>query len=343
MREDLKDWEIWSADISSTSRSLTLTLIRSPESPQTPSWELTSRCVSTLDEWGLNNNRYRAQLHEELEVIRTAGMGNYMMLVAKVTDYMRLAHIMFQTRGSAAGSLVCWLLGITNVDPIKWDLRFERFLSKDRTKPPDVDLDIAHDRRAEVLDWLNDHFTAHQIGSWATYSLEVTGEDESDKGSLKERYFTVARKVGGPVAWPDVPQSDKDTLLSLHHRSLYKGMGTNAAGIVITSNPEEFNALVPLAYMPRAGTKSGFITQYTKDDIEALGLVKLDVLGSKTLTVMKQALDNLEVDEEYLEELPLTSRPTYQLMCSGYTDGVFQLEGGTTKWGMQGPQAQHHP
>jgi hypothetical protein len=102
----------------------------------------------------------------------------------------------------------------------------------------------------EVLEWLNEHFTAHQIGSWATYSLEVTAEDESDKGSLKERYFTVARgRSAGPPPGDEVPQSDKDTLFSLHQRSLYKGMGTNAAGIVITSNEEEFNKLVPLAYM----------------------------------------------------------------------------------------------
>lgn len=295
------------------------------------------RCFGELEEMFDQKppKRYLEQLYEEFSVIDAAGMANYMLLVAMVTDYMRSAHIMFQTRGSAAGSLVCWLLGITNVDPIKWDLRFERFLSKDRTKPPDVDLDIAHDRRAEVLGWLNDHFAAHQIGSWATYSLEVTGEDETDKGSLKERYFTVSRKVGGPTTWGEVPKSDKDTLFSLHQRSLYKGMGTNAAGIVITSNEEEFNKLVPLAYMPRAGAKSGFITQYSKGAIEALGLVKLDVLGSKTLTVMKQALDNLEVDETYLDGLSLTNRQTYQLMCSGSTEGIFQLEGGTTKWGIR--------
>ena len=83
-------------------------------------------------------------------MIQASGMAGYMMLVSQVTDWLRAKDIMFQTRGSAAGSLVCWMLGISNVDPIKWNLRFERFLSKDRTKPPDVDLDVAHDRRDEL-------------------------------------------------------------------------------------------------------------------------------------------------------------------------------------------------
>ena len=82
-------------------------------------------------------------------------MAGYMMLVSQVTDWLRSNDVMFQTRGSAAGSLVCWTLGISNVDPIKWNLRFERFLSKDRTKPPDVDLDVAHDRRDELIAMLN--------------------------------------------------------------------------------------------------------------------------------------------------------------------------------------------
>ena len=125
--------------------------------------------------------RYANQLIEEFSVIQASGMAGYMMLVSQVTDWLRAEDIMFQTRGSAAGSMVCWLLGISNVDPIKWNLRFERFLSKDRTKPPDVDLDVAHDRRDELLAMLDTRFTAHQIGSWATYSLndtvDVFGDD----------------------------------------------------------------------------------------------------------------------------------------------------------------------
>src|SRR5262249_2240233 len=113
--------------------------------------------------------RYAKQLVEEWDTIGASGMAGYMMLVAQVTDCLRAEDVMFQTSGSAAGSLVCWTLGISNVDPIKWNLRFERFLSKDRTKPPDVDLDVAHDRRDDLIAMLNTKFTAHQIGSWATY------------------------------------------------------------------------------------------------------------------------------------------------------------------------------
>lgn len=292
-----------------------------------------SRCREALGDLGIQSKAHWNQLHEEFEVIEAGGMAGYMMLVAMVTDYMRENGIVFQTRGSAAGSLVCFLLGISSVDPLKWDLRFERFLSRDRTKPPDVDLDIAHDRREEILEWLNTKFTAHQIGSWALYDIEEDDED-GDKGSLKKKYYTAISKrlkegEEKPL-WGDIDPNDKAMLYDLASRKLYSGMGTNAAGVVITSSAEEFNRLVPMAYMASRG---GFVTQYSKNYIEALGLVKLDVLGSKTLTVLRRCMDNLDLPIESLEEIEFKDGPTYQLIRSGYTEGVFQLEGNTSKWG----------
>jgi len=279
--------------------------------------------------------RYYQKLEEEFEVIKDSGMAGYMMLVAMITDYMREQNILFQTRGSAAGSLVCWLLGISNVDPIKWDLRFERFLSKDRTKPPDIDLDIAHNRRAELMEWLDTRFTDHQIGTWATYSLDKEeSEDGSQKGSLRVKYFSQVNKTleegEEKPTWADVPDDHKQMLMDLSSRDLLKGMGTNAAGVVLTSTPEEFNKLVPLHYI---ASRKGFVTQYGKDQIEALGLVKLDVLGSKTLTVVDQCMMNLGLPNHMLEAIEYRDRPTFQLISSGNTDGVFQMEGHTTSRG----------
>lgn len=310
-----------------------------------PQEVMEDRCQLELEARGLDHKlQYNEQLMEEFSVIRDSGMAGYMMLVAQVTDYMTMNDVVFQTRGSAAGSLVCWLLGISNVDPIAWDLRFERFLSRDRTKPPDIDLDIAHNRRAEMLKWLDTKFTAHQIGSWALYSMEADEESEEDKGSLLVRYFSAAnrgKEKEDKITWEDVPASHKEMLRELDSRKLYKGMGTNAAGIVLTSTTEEFNKLVPLAYMARSGGNSGFVTQYAKDDIEALGLVKLDVLGSKTLSVMKICMDNLKLDIARLSDIEYKDRPTFSLVRSGQTDGVFQLEGGSTKWGCRDLKPNH--
>ena len=263
-----------------------------PEIVSQPQQVLEQRVEQAADEVGLPP-RYRHQQHDELETVDASGMAGYLLLVAQVTDWLREHGVLYQTRGSAAGSIVCWLLGISNVDPIKWDLRFERFLSKDRTKPPDIDLDIAHDRRDELMAMLSARFTAHQIGSWATYSLNDTEdlEGETQRGSLRVRYYTASgKKDEGASTWDEVPQEDKDLLMRLSERHLYSGMGTNAAGVVLTSTLAEFERLVPMAYI---ASRKGYVTQYSKDLIEALGLVKLDVLGSKTLTVMQHTMDHL--------------------------------------------------
>ena len=282
--------------------------------------------------------RYVERLADEIDVISGSGMAGYLMLVAQVTDWLRAQDIMFQTRGSAAGSLVCWLLGISNVDPIRWDLRFERFLSKDRTKPPDVDLDVAHDRRDELIAMLDTRFTAHQIGSWATYSLNDTEDEfgETQRGSLRVRYFTAANKRDeGASSWAEVPVIDKTMLASLSDRHLYKGMGTNAAGIVLTSTQAEFEKLVPMAWMARSGKDGGFVTQYSKDQIEALGLVKLDALGLKTMTVLDHTMRLLGLPINRLADIEYKDQPTYQLIRSGNTEGIFQLEGRSTQWGLK--------
>lgn len=299
-----------------------------------PQGVMEQRCRTELAKRGLGP-RYRAKLNEEFEVIKASDMAGYMILVAEVTDFMQEREIVFQTRGSAAGSLVCWLLGISNVDPLKWDLRFERFLSKDRTKPPDVDLDIAHDRRQELIDWLEQRFTVHQIGTWMQYSLEPE-EDESDgKGSLLRAYFSAANKMREKEdhvhTIHQIPDDDRAMLHEISDRNTYKGMGTNAAGVVLTSTPKDFENLVPIC-VRKAG---GFVTQYHLKAIEDLGLVKLDVLGSKTLTVIGRCLKLLGQPMSYLDEIPLRDKTVYAEISSGRTAGVFQLEGKSSMYGVK--------
>ena len=298
-----------------------------------PQGVMETRCRAELANRKLGA-KYLTKLKEEFEVISAADMAGYMILVAEVTDFMRENDIVFQTRGSAAGSLVCWLLGISNVDPLKWDLRFERFLSKDRTKPPDVDLDIAHDRRQELIDWLETRFTVHQIGTWMQFSMNGDEEDDEGKGSLLQKYFSTWNKFNPENkihTVEEMPPKDRSMLYEISSRETYRGMGTNAAGVVITSTPKDFDNLVPIA----ARTKGGFLTQYHLKAIEDLGLVKLDVLGSKTLTVVGRCLALLGQNMDYLEEIPLRDAKVYAEISSGRTAGVFQLEGKSSMFGVK--------
>ena len=276
--------------------------------------------------------RYFDRLTDELEVVMDTGMAGYLLLVADVTDWCRENHVFYQARGSASGSILCWLLGITQVDPLQHGLRFERFISRDRTKPPDIDLDVEHTRRAELIKWLETRFSVHQIGTWQSHSIE--GDEETGKGSLRVKYFSKARAAGAPVAsWADVPHGDKQALYALGDMEAYNSYGVHAAGVVLTTNSKEFSALVP---MMKVASSSTYVTQYGMDDIEALGLVKLDILGLKTLSVLHKCMEFMGRDVfDGLGWIPLTDKATYQMIAAGDTEGVFQLEGWSAKNGVK--------
>lgn len=294
-----------------------------------PQAVLRERCEAALAERGLDKHAYRHRLDTELDVVRAAGMAGYLLLTAEVTDWMRANEILYMARGSAAGSLACWLLRITGPDPIKWDLRFERFLSKDRTKPPDIDLDIEHTRRGDVLTWMRSKWSVHQIATWAKFSMD--GDEAGSKGSLLVSYYSSQTKMGNDVhQWSEVPLEDRQLLRRLEARQMYKGNGKNAAGVVVTATKAQIDKLVPQLYI--ASSKS-MLTQYHKNDIETLGYVKLDVMGVKMLSVVRQTLDLL--GKKDLEWIPLTHGPTYSAIRSGKTEGVFQLSGWSAQRGCQ--------
>ena len=306
-----------------------------PELVKSPQAVLATRVTDRLKSMGLGP-RYDKRLAAELKVIGVAEMAGYMLLTADICDWMRDHDILFQARGSSAGSLVCWLLGISNVDPIKWDLRFERFLSTDRTKPPDIDLDVEHTRRQEIIDWLRTKYAVHQIGTWMQYAL---AKNDEGKGSLMVKYFTAAAKQNGPKVWSDIPLEDQDDLKRLASYKPFSGRGKNAAGIVITAQERDFSRLVPLHH----STSGEPLSQYSKEDIESLGLVKLDLLGSKTLTVIHKAL-LLIGNKQLLEEVPLNDNETFKFIRTGQVDGIFTIEGSTCKRGLPTlkPTTVHH-
>lgn len=284
-----------------------------------PMTELRAR-VGTVDEL----------LEEELNVIDRTGMAGYLLLVAEVTDYLRAEGIVFQARGSASGSMVCYRLGITAVDPRKWKLRYERFISTDRTKPPDIDLDVEYTRRGQVLDWLRRRFSVHQIGTYAELSMSAK---EDGKGSLVVKYMAKARARGETPAWDDVPEDDKATLAGLANSGAYSGYGVHAAGLVVTTTDAEFNALVPTMYVASSKTT---VSQYTMGDIERLGLVKLDLLGLRALSTIRGCLENIGRDpRDGLEWIPEHDPDTFEAIRRGDTVGVFQFDGFTNRRGSQ--------
>lgn len=306
-----------------------------PNTTAHPETTLYDRCYQALKDRGLASKpAYMARFYEEMETIRISGMAGYLTLVAEVTDFCADRKIFFQARGSASGSLLCWLLGITSVDPLKWGLLMERFLSKDRTKPPDIDLDVEHTRRQELIDWLSERFVVEQIGTWITMSMD----DDSGEGvgSLVVKYFSSLRKQGKEPSWKDLSPEDREMMSKLSGRSLFSGSGTHPAGLLMTTTRAEMDDLVPMMCIPGPNKTRKFVSQYDMGDVEKIGLVKLDVLGVKTMTVLRMTIEALGRDPgERLDFIPLTDSKTYTSISRGRTAGVFQLDGRTATRGMR--------
>jgi DNA polymerase-3 subunit alpha len=222
------------------------------------------------------------------------------------------------------------------VDPIAGGLRMDRFLSRDRTRPPDVDLDVEHERRDEVIAELSERFSVRQVGSHMQYSLWEEDEGDVGKGSLMVRYHTSARKSGvtDKLPWRDIPKADKDMLVALGNMKLISGPGTHAAGYIVAPDEAAVSEL-PLNWI---ASRKAFVTAYAKKDVEALGFVKVDLLGLRTLTAIRVTCTEIarqmsaETGEEpdpqgLYESIPINDRATLQKIGSGNNIGVFQLEG----------------
>jgi DNA polymerase-3 subunit alpha len=269
---------------------------------------------------------YQARVEEELTVVIGAGFSGYLLLTQTVCDFMREKDIFFGVRGSASGSLLCWLLGITTMDSIKWNLPFDRFLSRDRTKPPDIDLDIEHRRRVEVIDWISSRHHTVRIGSWGR--MNVTEDDDGDSsGSLIRKWQSMNAKRGGDRKTQPGPQ-DLNSLKRLATHKPFGNFGVHAAGLMITPD-EATAAVVPVMYSSSSGQ---FVTQFDMDDIEKLGFVKLDLLNGMTMTSTKITLDLLGLT---LDEIPFNDTKTFRLICTKDTTALFQLEGGAFARGMR--------
>ncbi|MCD7839108.1 MAG: DNA polymerase III subunit alpha [Erysipelotrichaceae bacterium] len=289
---------------------------------------------------------YIERLKYELKTIHDMGFDDYFLIVWDYVRYAKVNHIQVGPgRGSACGSLVAYCLGITNIDPIAYDLLFERFLNPERVSMPDIDIDFQDDRRDEVIQYVIKKYGAThaaQIVTFNTYGPRVAIRDmgkvmgvplttlnivtkmiptgAKTKKSITEVYQTSAQFQGSINKNPALKKIIGACSIIEH---LPRNISMHAAGVIISKEP--LNDVVPLVY----GPNSNLMSQYSKDYIEEAGLLKMDFLGLKNLTMIDYILKDIYKETHQninLNEIPLDDQKTYQLIASANTYGIFQLE-----------------
>ena len=291
---------------------------------------------------------YTDRLEYELGIIKQKGYPTYFLVVGDLLKYAHEHGILTNIRGSVAGSLTTYLLGITNVDPLAYKLPFERFLNPERPSLPDIDMDFADNRRDEVIEYAKEKYGKDKVAQVGTFGTMMA------KGSVRD----VARALGYPYSIGDrissmIPLGSQGTAMTIEHamkiipelKAAYdtepdtkkiidlarkmegcvRHISVHAAGIVIAPRPlYEFS---PIQYDPKGGN---IITQYDMYNIEDAGLPKFDFLGIRNLAILADAvklvktIHNKDVD---LDKIPLTDKKTFEMLARGETMGLFQLNG----------------
>ena len=287
---------------------------------------------------------YRDRLQYELRVILEMGFPGYFLIVQEFINWAKNHNVpVGPGRGSAAGSLVAWALRITNLDPIPYNLLFERFLNNERVSLPDIDVDFCERRRVEVIKHMVETYgegSVAQITTFGTMKAKGVVRDvgralgmsfaETDRiaklvpADLK---MTIKKALEAEPELENIYHSDPKVkhLLDTARRleGLARHASTHAAGLVVSDKPME-------EYLPLYQGKRGeLVTQFDGPMTEKAGLVKFDFLGLKTMTLIQDTLDNISLqghEPPDLDNLPLTDTETYELYARGDTDGVFQVE-----------------
>ena len=295
---------------------------------------------------GFEETDYRDRLELELDIIENMRFPGYFLIVADFIKWAKAHDIpVGPGRGSGAGSLVAYALTVTDVDPLRFSLLFERFLNPERVSMPDFDIDFCQDRRDEVIHYVQEKYGREQVAQIITFGSLQARAALRDVGRVLEMPYgqvdRICKLVPNNPANPtplhkaiaEEPklqeEADKEPvvgrLLDIAQKleGLYRHASTHAAGIVIGDRP--LSKLVPMYRDPRSDMP---VTQFNMKWVEKAGLVKFDFLGLKTLTVLKTAVDFLAERgvELNLETLPLDDAETYKMLSQGNTVGVFQVE-----------------
>ncbi|MCH5210232.1 MAG: DNA polymerase III subunit alpha [Oscillospiraceae bacterium] len=286
----------------------------------------------------------KEQLDYELGVIKNMGFVDYFLIVWDFIHFAKNNGVMVGPgRGSAAGSIVSYSLGITTVDPIKYGLFFERFLNPERVSMPDIDIDFAPEGRQKVIDYVVEKYGEGQVAQIITFGTMKAKLAIRDVGRALNIPYAEVDKVAKLVPFDLKMTIQKALDISNELRALYdndpkikelldtsmaleglpRHSSTHAAGVVITSEP--IVNYVPL----QLNTENFITTQFTKDTVESLGLLKMDFLGLRNLTVIENAVKIIKktkgIDLD-IDSIDYDCREVYELISSGNTDGVFQLE-----------------
>lgn len=287
---------------------------------------------------------YEERLAHELDVIDRMGFNDYFLIVWDVMQFTKRAQITTGPgRGSAAGSLVAYVLGITDVDPLQYRLLFERFLNEERAQMPDIDLDIPDNRREEVLEYVHQKYGHERVGQIITFGTLATKQAIRDVGrvfglrpyELSEwsktipSVFHISLKDAYQQSQPlqNLVADSATNKLLFETASKLEGLprhySTHAAGIVLSDQP--LTEIVPV----QNGSETMLMTQYTKDYVEQVGLLKMDFLGLRNLSLLAAALKYVKVQTGHdlnISQINLNDADTLALFQRGDTNGVFQFE-----------------
>ena len=311
----------------------------------------------------------KERINFELHIMKTMGFPGYFLIVQDFINSARdhLDVMVGPGRGSAAGSVVAYCLGITKIDPIKYDLLFERFLNPDRISLPDIDTDFDDDGRGRVLEWVENKYGHDNCAHIITFGTMATKNSIKDVARVEKLPLDVANhlckvipdklpdglKMNLPNAIKSIPElreaeASNDTRLrnTMTYAKMLegtvRGTGIHACGFIICRDPISDWVPVSVAEDKSDPGHKLHCTQYDGHVIESTGLIKMDFLGLKTLSILKEAVENVKIStgiEVDLDKIPMDDPLTYQLYCEGRTIGTFQFESA----GMQKYLRELHP
>ena len=332
-----------------TDISLPLGQLRIPHFPvpdgyTVESW-LRAECQRGLERrYGTVTPELQERLDYELGVILAMGYAGYFLIVADFIRFAREQGIQTTCRGSAPGSIVTYTLGITPVDPILYQLPFERFLNPDRVTMPDIDVDFEDGRRDEVIAYVGRKYGQDHVAQIITFGTMLARAAIRDVGRVLGNSYGEVDRIAKAIpnqlgirldealqvapALREQVDADPGVKRIIDFARQLEGVArnasTHAAGVVISREP-----LTELMPLQKATNSDGLMTQYEMHAIEALGLLKFDFLGLSNLTILRQAVDTVRAERGTvidLDEIPLDDATTFELLASGETTGIFQLE-----------------
>ncbi len=281
----------------------------------------------------------KAQLEKELGVIGDLEYDGYFLTMWEIVQFCRREHILCQGRGSAANSAVCYCLGITAVDPVQMDLLFERFMSKERAEPPDIDLDIEHNRREEVIQYVYAKYgrthaaMAANVVRYRARSavrevgkvLEVPDTTLDRVAKLLSHYDDITRDSLDRAGFdPDSHVHQHLARLAAEIQDFPRHLSIHPGGFLLGHKP--VRQLVPIENATMPGRT---VIQWDKEDLESLGLFKVDLLGLGMLTVLNRSFDLIETHygkRITMADVPDGDEPTFEMIRRADTVGIFQIE-----------------